>query len=735
MRWTAIIFLLVSLLGCSGSNETCQNHNGTSSIAVLRGAVLLTPSQEIQDGVVVYDRASGKIVCVGIDCTAHYDAEDHAQVCTNGIILPGFIDAQARVHENIGAPYDPSVESLVRRDRYDDPVFQKAQDQLNIAYQNAPCAVQIWGELHALLAGTTSIRPSGPSLCAKGLVRNIDRGFSEGLSAPPTADWGQIEAWLPSSNEEDLKIALETGTVRRLLATLEDDTSTELQILDEQGLLSANTTLIHATDLSQDGVDLLSERGGALIWTPESDLRIVGRTPPVAYARSKGVHLSLGSDGTLLGSGNMLRAMKCARHISVDALEGSLTAKEIVEMATLGGAVSTGSIEELGLIQPGHKADLTVIRGDPGSPYDAVINAENKDVALVIVDGKVRFGDEKWTAALTQKPCLAMEQCGMKRMLCDLDQDGALMSIPHLQFLIQGSIARALFRSTENREESEVQNIIDALPYGLYHCEPAADLEEACSLPSIPEFDTVALDLDPSGWLSDSDADGLHYFEDNCLIEANPEQSDSDQDGLGDLCDPCPNIPNPDGQNCLFAIQDLRNPNSEKHPQYGTPVRMENLVVTGIRDPENNQDRLISVQDPNEPNFGSISIFIGSRPIEVELDDLIAVEGAYMEFYGGSYILGDPKIERLGAYEGEMKISDIPIDHIEDGSSFLEAYEASLVQIKNVVVLQMNETENPEGQQLGFHVWNAEQGISPTDDAAFVGDFFYQFAKKDLPAP
>ena len=106
----------------------------------------------------------------------------------------------------------------------------------------------------------------------------------------------------------------------------------------------------------------------------------MGRTPPVAYARSKGVHLSLGSDGTLLGSGNMLRAMKCARHISVDALEGSLTAKEIVEMATLGGAVSTGSIEELGLIQPGHKADLTVIRGDPGAPYDAVINAENKDI-------------------------------------------------------------------------------------------------------------------------------------------------------------------------------------------------------------------------------------------------------------------------------------------------------------------------------------------------------------------
>ena len=42
----------------------------------------------------------------------------------------------------------------------------------------------------------------------------------------------------------------------------------------------------------------------------------------------------------------------------------------------------------------------------------------------------------------------------------------------------------------------------------------------------------------------DSDGDGVCDADDNCPINANPDQADSDQDGVGDACDNCVSTPN-----------------------------------------------------------------------------------------------------------------------------------------------------------------------------------------------
>jgi hypothetical protein len=665
---------------------------------------------------------------------AQYASEDYAQICSEGIILPGFIDAQARVGENVRGPYKPSQSSLVRLDRYEDPAFVDAHNKVEMIQEHAPCATQMWGELHALIGGTTSVRPTGLSLCADGLVRNIDRGFGGGMNIPPTVDWGQPDKWYPWSDEELLTSALEEGTVRRLLAALEDDVEFQIQGLNNQGLIEDWTTVIHGADLSEEDLDLLHERGSSLVWTPESDLRILGRTPPISYAREKGLHLALGSDGTLLGSGNMLRTMKCAQHLSQEAFGGFLGAKDIVEMATLGGAVSTGSSGQLGLLRAGHKADIIILSGDVETPYESVIKAENKNIELVIVGGEVRLGRSKWANALSQNTCLSMDVCGTKRMLCGLTDGEDALSIPDLRFSIQGALAQTLFRDPEAHDNTEVQDLLNELPYSLFRCEPASDIAEMCNLLDPVDVSNPSPDIQQMGWIRDADHDGLLYYEDNCLEHANPDQSDSDQDGLGDLCDACPNEANPEGQNCTYAIHDLRNPNAEGHPPYGTPVRLENLVVTGIRDTPQQHDRLITVQDPEAPEFGAISVFLGSRPIPVSQGDRVHVEGVYVEFYGGSYILSDPEVSKEGEFEGEMEIPNVPVEHISDGSAFLESYEAGLVRIEDVKVVHTESATVPEGQQLGFHVWKKGTPDKAFEGAAFVGDFFWFWANgNDIP--
>lgn len=52
--------------------------------------------------------------------------------------------------------------------------------------------------------------------------------------------------------------------------------------------------------------------------------------------------------------------------------------------------------------------------------------------------------------------------------------------------------------------------------------------------------------LDTTDFAEDTDDDGLADSEDNCPMDANPDQADADGDGIGDVCDACPNDPQND---------------------------------------------------------------------------------------------------------------------------------------------------------------------------------------------
>lgn len=48
--------------------------------------------------------------------------------------------------------------------------------------------------------------------------------------------------------------------------------------------------------------------------------------------------------------------------------------------------------EELGSIAPGRRADLMVVAGTSGDPYDRLIGAREDQVTLAVIDGWPRYG-------------------------------------------------------------------------------------------------------------------------------------------------------------------------------------------------------------------------------------------------------------------------------------------------------------------------------------------------------
>jgi 5-methylthioadenosine/S-adenosylhomocysteine deaminase len=82
-----------------------------------------------------------------------------------------------------------------------------------------------------------------------------------------------------------------------------------------------------------------------------------------------------------------------------------LTAKRLVQLATLDGAVDLGIADRTGSLTPGKRADIILVRTSDiniapvGDPYEALVSfAQPRNVDTVIADGRILLRAGRFTA-------------------------------------------------------------------------------------------------------------------------------------------------------------------------------------------------------------------------------------------------------------------------------------------------------------------------------------------------
>src|SRR5262249_20216472 len=112
---------------------------------------------------------------------------------------------------------------------------------------------------------------------------------------------------------------------------------------------------IHCAGLQAEDFEILARQGGAMIWSPLSNLLLYGQTAQIQAAKAAGVRLGMGSDWSPTGSKNLLGELKVARLYS-DMLGGVFSDRELVSMATRSAAVILGWAPVLGTLEAGKRA-------------------------------------------------------------------------------------------------------------------------------------------------------------------------------------------------------------------------------------------------------------------------------------------------------------------------------------------------------------------------------------------
>jgi 5-methylthioadenosine/S-adenosylhomocysteine deaminase len=246
---------------------------------------------------------------------------------------------------------------------------------------------------------------------ARALAKEQNRpGGRVQVGLAPCMIWGLDEVCL----RETRKAADELG----LLVTMHvSETSFEVEhskrvygrsetaFLSDIGFLKSDVLAVHCVKCTSADIATLRRHGTKVSHNPCSNMYLASGLAPIPEMLRAGVTIGLASDGPASSNNHSLfQAMKFAALIQ-KGFHGDatiITAQQVLQMATIGGARAVGLGDEIGSIEVGKKADLVLVDltdsfatpiHDPVSAL--VYSALGHEPTLVVIDGAIVMRDRK----------------------------------------------------------------------------------------------------------------------------------------------------------------------------------------------------------------------------------------------------------------------------------------------------------------------------------------------------
>jgi cytosine/adenosine deaminase-related metal-dependent hydrolase len=370
---------------------------------LIRGGIVFSADRKIGDlpqgDVLIEDE---RIVAVAPQIPV-----DDAQIidATNTIVMPGLIDTHRHLWQSsirqVAADWTLGqyVENMLGK--YG-PTFRP--EDVHVA--------DLLGGLEALHGGVTTVMdwshimnsPEHADAAVSGLSDSGIRAvFGYGSPGAPAAAWYQddfrrVASAYFSSADQRLTLALaslgpefssldETATDIELAREIGVKTSIHLGVgllgaarsithMHERGLLGADVSYIHCNTCTDEELSLIKDSGGQVSISPRVEMQMGHGYPATGRLIAAGLLPSLSVDVVSGVGGSIFAEMRGTLEAergwqNYETLqrgewtsELKLTTREVVEMATIGGARGLGMEDRIGSLTPGKQADIIMLRID-----------------------------------------------------------------------------------------------------------------------------------------------------------------------------------------------------------------------------------------------------------------------------------------------------------------------------------------------------------------------------------
>lgn len=175
-----------------------------------------------------------------------------------------------------------------------------------------------------------------------------------------------------------------------------------IEYLHKVGLVSPRLCAAHCVWVEPPELELLAEHDAKVLHCPGSNLKLGSGVAPVAEMLARRICVSLGADGAACNNHlDMFGEMRLAATLqAMRQGPGSLTARQVIWMATRNGARTLGLEDQIGSVEVGKQADLILIDASRTNlatapdPFSAIVYSARPDnVAMTMVGGEILIRD------------------------------------------------------------------------------------------------------------------------------------------------------------------------------------------------------------------------------------------------------------------------------------------------------------------------------------------------------
>jgi len=134
--------------------------------------------------------------------------------------------------------------------------------------------------------------------------------------------------------------------------------------LDKLGMLNPRMIAVHMTQLNEDEISLVAEKGVHVVHCPESNLKLNSGFCPIGKLIDAGVNVALGTDGAASNIAlDMFSEMQTAALLGKAVADSTtaIPASKALEMATINGAKALNLENKIGSLKAGKQADIVAV--------------------------------------------------------------------------------------------------------------------------------------------------------------------------------------------------------------------------------------------------------------------------------------------------------------------------------------------------------------------------------------
>jgi cytosine/adenosine deaminase-related metal-dependent hydrolase len=179
--------------------------------------------------------------------------------------------------------------------------------------------------------------------------------------------------------------------------------------MGRDGYLGPDTTYIHCNALSVEEFQMIADTGGTVSVSSSIEMQMGHGIPPIQRMLDHGIRPSLSVDVETAIIGDMFTQMRSVyaiqralAHERVEQVPSLITARDVLEFATIEGARANDLLDKVGTLTPGKEADIILLRTDRlnvmpvNDPIGAVVlgmDTSNVDSVFIAGEAKKRQGE------------------------------------------------------------------------------------------------------------------------------------------------------------------------------------------------------------------------------------------------------------------------------------------------------------------------------------------------------